>query len=153
MEYNRNLKNRTKRRTTILFVVSIFILLSLITFNILNIVINTRTGNDISYFLLINGISFILLISSWVFYMWHNADLSIYKRQLKRKRQSNHLARGIQYLLNGDNKKSQFIFEKCLISEVDKAFLNGLHKGMCYMSDKEEIKKIATDYLEDYKVN
>ncbi|MFA5586924.1 MAG: hypothetical protein WDA02_10475 [Saccharofermentanales bacterium] len=149
MEYNRNLKNRTKRKVNILFITMIVIFLSIITFTVFNMVNISRTEEDIPYFLLING-TFIILY--WVLYTWHTTGISFYTKQLKRKRQSNHLARGIQYLLNGDNKKSQFIFEKCLISEVDKAFLNGLHKGMCYMSDKEEIKKIATDYLGYYKV-
>jgi len=146
MEYNKKNKIKIKRQLKIVTCIMISSMLLSLTFMVLNIL---SVIDNILVFL----ISTIMMMIFYVIFTWIYSDLQNLKKLIYKTRQSNHLARGIQYLLNGDYKKSQFIFEKCLKSEVDKSFLNGLHKGLCYMSDKEEIKKIATDYLEDYKVN
>lgn len=145
MEYNKKNKIKIKRQLKIVTCIMTFFLLLSLTLMVLNIL--SITDN-----ILVFSISIIMMLIFYVIFIWTHSDLQNLKKLIYKNRQSNHLSRGINYLLNGEYKKSQFIFEKCLTSQVDKAFLNGLHKGMCYMSDKEGLKKIATNYLDNYKV-
>lgn len=145
MEYNKKNKIKIKRQLKIVTCIMTFFLLLSLTLMVLNIL--SITDN-----FLVLSISIIMMLIFYVIFTWTQSDLQNLKKLIYKNRQSNHLSRGINYLLNGEYKKSQFIFEKCLTSQVDKAFLNGLHKGMCYMSDKEGLKKIATNYLDNYKV-
>lgn len=145
MEYSRLLKNRLKKIVNISMIITLVSALLSLIFMIFNL--SGKIHTMIPF-----GLSFSILIINYVISLKYSTTLGYFKHRFRKVRQHNHLSRGIQYLLNGEFEKSEIIFDKCLHSTVDKAFLNGLHKGMCINSGNENDKKIALDYLSDYKI-
>jgi len=145
MEYSRLLKNKLKKIVNISMIITLVSALLSLLFMIFNL--SGKTDTMIPF-----GLSFLSLIINYIIVLKYSTTLGYFKHRFKKVRQHNHLARGIQYLLNGEFEKSEIIFDKCLYSTVDKAFLNGLHKGMCINSGNEKDIKIGFDYLSDYEI-
>jgi len=145
MEYSRLLKNKFKKIVNISLVITLVTGFVAVLFMILNLLGKTDT-------ILLFCLFFIIFFICNIVFLKYSLTLGYFKHRFKKVRQENHLSRGIQYLLNGEFEKGRFIFNKCLHDQIDKAFLNGLHKGMCINSGNENDKKIGLDYLSKYKI-